>query len=107
MFRRLPLLLRVVTVQAWRALIFLVGAAVVLIGVVLLPLPGPGSLVVVLGLAILGMEFVWARHGLAHLQSAARRARDWAKSKWLPARTPVASPAATVRKRSTRIRRPA
>jgi uncharacterized protein (TIGR02611 family) len=37
------------------------GAAVILIGIVLLPLPGPGLLIIVGGIAILARHFVWAK----------------------------------------------
>jgi uncharacterized protein (TIGR02611 family) len=39
----------------------LLGAAIAVLGLILVPLPGPGWLVVFLGLAILGTEFAWAR----------------------------------------------
>lgn len=37
------------------------GGTLSLLGLILVPLPGPGWLVVFLGLAILGTEFHWAR----------------------------------------------
>lgn len=37
------------------------GAATVALGVVLLPLPGPGTLVILGGLTVLGREFPFAR----------------------------------------------
>ena len=37
-----------------------VGGAVTLVGLALLILPGPGILVIMLGLAILSLEFSWA-----------------------------------------------
>jgi len=37
------------------------GGGIAVLGLLLVPLPGPGWLVVFLGLAILGTEFVWAR----------------------------------------------
>ena len=43
-----------------RVVVFVVGSTVVLIGVIMLVLPGPGSLVIPLGLAILATEFAWA-----------------------------------------------
>lgn len=48
----------------WKAGVFLVGAAVVAGGVVLLPLPGPGWLVIFGGMAIWATEFVWAQRVL-------------------------------------------
>ena len=55
--------------RAYRTVVGLLGALVVLLGLVLVPLPGPGWLVVFLGLAVLGSEFHWARR----LQRFARR----------------------------------
>jgi uncharacterized protein (TIGR02611 family) len=49
----------------WRVLIGVVGTGVVITGVVLLPLPGPGWLIIFAGLAILATEFVWAQRLLA------------------------------------------
>ncbi len=39
----------------------LVGGTVVLIGVVMLVVPGPAFVVIPIGLAILGLEWAWAR----------------------------------------------
>jgi len=36
------------------------GFLVMLLGIVLIPLPGPGLLVVAVGLAVLALEFAWA-----------------------------------------------
>lgn len=45
-----------------RVLILIVGSVVILVGVAIAPLPGPGPLVLIpVGLAILGTEFVWAQ----------------------------------------------
>src|SRR6266540_2885099 len=38
----------------------IVRAAVVLAGLAMIPLPGPGLVVTALGLAVLALEFVWA-----------------------------------------------
>ena len=63
--------------QAKRVMIFVVGMTVVLIGVAMLVLPGPGILVLAGGLAILGVEFEWARRWLRK----ARRMLDKATKK--------------------------
>lgn len=44
-----------------RILILLVGVPIVALGIVLIPLPGPGLLVIIAGLAILSLEFEFAR----------------------------------------------
>src|SRR5207245_8086311 len=54
-----------------RMLILVVGSTVVLFGVLLLVLPGPGILVIIVALAILATEFAWAE---ALLAAARRRA---------------------------------
>src|SRR6266545_1325381 len=43
-----------------RAAVVLAGFVVVLAGLAMIPLPGPGLLVTALGLAVLALEFVWA-----------------------------------------------
>lgn len=45
---------------AWRIGVGVFGTAVVLLGLVLVPFPGPGWLIVFLGLGILATEFAWA-----------------------------------------------
>ncbi|MFI0965600.1 TIGR02611 family protein [Streptomyces sp. NPDC021080] len=46
---------------SWQVGVFVVGLAVVVAGVVMLPLPGPGWLVIFGGMAIWATEFVWAQ----------------------------------------------
>jgi uncharacterized protein (TIGR02611 family) len=64
----------------WRVGVFVVGLAVVAGGVLLLPLPGPGWLVIFAGLGVWGTEFVWAqrvlRWGKRKVTKAAHRALD-------------------------------
>jgi uncharacterized protein (TIGR02611 family) len=49
-----------------RAVTALVGGTLTLIGVVLLILPGPGFVVIALGLAVLAREFTWAARPLRY-----------------------------------------
>lgn len=46
---------------ARRIAVSVVGGTVLLVGVALIVLPGPAFVVIPLGLAILGLEFAWAR----------------------------------------------
>ncbi|HLP22467.1 MAG TPA: TIGR02611 family protein, partial [Microbacteriaceae bacterium] len=46
---------------AYRVVIASIGAIIVIVGLLLVPLPGPGWLIVFLGLSLLGTEFHWAR----------------------------------------------
>lgn len=54
--------------QAWRAIVAVVGFTLILLGVVMFVTPGPGWLVVFLGLSVLAAEFVWARRLLKRLK---------------------------------------
>jgi uncharacterized protein (TIGR02611 family) len=44
-----------------QAVFAVIGGAVVVLGIILIPFPGPGWLIVLAGLAILAVEFVWAQ----------------------------------------------
>lgn len=63
-----------VTIQATVALI---GAVVVGIGIVLIPFPGPGWLIVLAGLAIWAIEFVWAQRLLQFTRTQLERWWHW------------------------------
>jgi uncharacterized protein (TIGR02611 family) len=54
--------------QAKRLIVAVVGLTVVLLGLVMIVTPGPGLLVIVLGLSILAAEFVWAQRLLKRLK---------------------------------------
>ncbi len=51
-----------------RTVVTVVGLTVLIIGVVMLVTPGPGIVVIPVGLAILGLEFAWARHWLKRIR---------------------------------------
>lgn len=48
----------------------MVGATVLLIGVIMLVTPGPALVVIPVGLAILSIEFTWARAWLRRLRES-------------------------------------
>ncbi len=52
-----------------RLVIAVLGFTVLLIGVVMIVTPGPSTLVIVLGLAILATEFIWAQRLLKQIRS--------------------------------------
>jgi tellurite resistance protein TerC len=54
--------------QGRRIIVFVVGASVVIIGLILIVLPGPAFIVIPIGLAILATEFTWARRLLKRLK---------------------------------------
>jgi uncharacterized protein (TIGR02611 family) len=49
----------------WRIGVTFVGVAIVVIGIILLPLPGPGWLIIFAGLGVLATEYAWASNLLA------------------------------------------
>ena len=56
-----------------------VGVSVVALGIALLVLPGPAFLVIPAGLAILSLEFAWARHWLRVAKERGQQAIDYAR----------------------------
>jgi tellurite resistance protein TerC len=59
--------------QAWRLIKIVCATTLLLAGVAMLVLPGPGLLVIVVALAMLGGEFVWARRLLDRIKGAGAR----------------------------------
>ncbi|MGC5172335.1 TIGR02611 family protein [Microbacterium sp. DT81.1] len=77
--------------KTYRVAVGVLGGGLSIIGLLLVPLPGPGWLVVFLGLAILGTEFHWAKRVAAWLKRTldrfwtwftARRAQRRAQAEW-------------------------
>lgn len=62
-----------------RVAVSVVGAVVMLAGLAMFVLPGPGILVVALGLAILATEYTWAAVALERTKSTAAKAGGAAK----------------------------
>ncbi len=62
--------------NAWRIAVFTVGMAVLLAGVAMLVLPGPGWAAIFVGFAILATEFAWAHAALIWAKDTAARAKD-------------------------------
>jgi tellurite resistance protein TerC len=56
-----------------RIVIAIVGTSVLLLGIVMLVTPGPAIIVIPVGLAILAVEFVWARQWLKKLREMISR----------------------------------
>src|SRR4051812_16620867 len=54
------------------------GTLVVAVGIVLIPFPGPGWAIVILGLAILALEFTWAKNLLDFTR---RHVKSW--TQWI------------------------
>lgn len=54
-----------------KVLVSTIGAILTVVGIILLPLPGPGMLVVGLGLALLSTEYRWPRRLALRLRTEA------------------------------------
>jgi len=52
------------------------GGVLVIAGLVMLVLPGPGLLVIIAGFAILATEYVWAQRALNYAKRKASQAKD-------------------------------
>jgi uncharacterized protein (TIGR02611 family) len=64
-----------------RLVVLVLGFAVTGAGIAMLALPGPGLIVIILGLAILATEFVWAERALDATTSRAATAATSVSSK--------------------------
>lgn len=62
------ILLRVGIRWLRRIAITIIGLTVVLVGIIMIVAPGPATLVIPIGLAILGLEYAWARRLLRRLR---------------------------------------
>jgi len=74
-----------------RVVILIVGGTVLALGVALIVLPGPAIVVIPAGLAILAVEFAWARRWLNRMREWVQRARGSASK----GRGPTPDPGAT------------
>jgi uncharacterized protein (TIGR02611 family) len=59
-----------------RILIGIAGGTVLLLGIVMIFLPGPAIIVIPAGLAILATEFVWAKRHLRKVRTKIEEFRD-------------------------------
>ncbi|MGH9166791.1 MAG: PGPGW domain-containing protein [Acidimicrobiia bacterium] len=61
---------------ARRLVVAVLGGTIVLVGLALLVLPGPGLLFIAAGLALLGTEFVWARSLMSKIRRQSQRVKE-------------------------------
>ncbi|GAA1663609.1 TIGR02611 family protein [Microbacterium lacus] len=67
--------------RLYKAVVAVIGGTLTVLGLLLVPLPGPGWLVVFLGLAVLGTEFHWARRIATWLKRQLDRFWAWWKDR--------------------------
>jgi uncharacterized protein (TIGR02611 family) len=65
------------TRRLYRLVVGVVGAAIVVLGIVLLPAPGPGWAIIFVGLAVLASEFEWAQRLLDYAKRHVHRWTTW------------------------------
>lgn len=66
--RELSSMLKVTLKQGKRLIILIIGLTVLLIGLIMVVLPGPATLMIPAGLGILAIEFTWARRWLNRIK---------------------------------------
>ena len=62
--------------QAKRLIRIVIGFTVLIIGIVMIALPGPAVVVIPIGLGILATEFVWAKHLLKRFKDGANHIKN-------------------------------
>lgn len=62
--------------QIRRVFIVLAGFTLLLLGIIMIVAPGPGTPVILLGLGLLAAEFVWARRLVERVKREAARLKD-------------------------------
>jgi len=80
----------------YRIAVAMVGLAVLAVGIVAIPYPGPGWALVFLGLGILATEFRWAQLVLHWVKERYDRVMDWFKRQGLWVRVLGAASTAAV-----------
>ncbi len=63
--------------KARRVVVAIVGGSIVVVGILMIVLPGPAILVIPAGLAILGIEFAWARRWLRKVKAKTQETMDY------------------------------
>jgi uncharacterized protein (TIGR02611 family) len=77
-----------------KSAVTILGVALLVVGLAMMVLPGPGILVIVAGLAVLATEYVWARSLLNRAKDQAEKVQEAAvASRWRTASTVVFAPA--------------
>jgi uncharacterized protein (TIGR02611 family) len=61
----------------WRLGVTVLGVAIIALGIVLLPLPGPGWVIIFAGLGVLATEYTWASRLLVWMRRQVARWAQW------------------------------
>jgi uncharacterized protein (TIGR02611 family) len=61
----------------WKCVVAVLGFAIIVVGIVLLPLPGPGWLIIFAGIGLWATEFAWAHRLLAWARAKVALGTSW------------------------------
>ncbi len=68
--------------QVRKIVVLVVGSVVIFVGVILLVTPGPAFVVIPAGIAILSIEFPWAKRLFKKIQEIFYQVKDWIVTRW-------------------------
>lgn len=74
---------------AYRVIVAVIGTAIVIMGLAAVPLPGPGWLIVFIGLGVLASEFTWAERLLDYAKKRVEQWADWLRAQSLAVRLAI------------------
>jgi uncharacterized protein (TIGR02611 family) len=74
MSKKLPKIVR-------QIIVLTLGIPVIIVGIILLPLPGPGWLIILSGLYIISREFAWAKKYIDYIEAKLRLIANKVKEK--------------------------
>lgn len=64
----------------WQIIVLIAGLLTIIVGIIMLPLPGPGTVIILAGFGILATEFIWAEQLLIRLRVWCKQLkRKWSK----------------------------
>jgi Putative transmembrane protein (PGPGW) len=63
-----------------RIVVGLIGTTILFVGLLLIFLPGAGLVVILVGLAVLGSEFVWARRMIRRAKALGKNGHNYIRS---------------------------
>ena len=66
-----------VTFLVWHLLVVTIGLVFLVAGIVMLVVPGPGTLFIVLGIFVLSTEYTWAKRAMGPIKSIIEISSKW------------------------------
>ena len=75
-----------------RLAVAIVGWSIIALGIVLMPLPGPGTVLVLVGLSVLQREYAWAGRALTRVREGTGALARWTRRRVVPPPPPPDPP---------------